>query len=769
MPRGKCGQPNHGQPVPGWSYQPHGPGGGFSGPAANAGKAGLWSDQPENTGRAGSAFFPHDPGSATTRTYTAETDGFAGKVTVWVTVSGNTIVDVVAQGLDETPGKGSVAIDELPAKIVEANGTDVDDVAGATVTSTALKAAVNAALSDKVEGTAPVTTTLSYRPGTYTGKGYGFHSYVTVETVFTGNAIQSVTVVDNSGETPYLRDLCAEKIPQEIVDAQSLNVDAVTGATWGSTAIINAVADCVVQAAGEEAVTTLKSVKVPAVSPKDETYDGYDLCVVGGGGSGTIAAAAAALKGLKVIVIEAADRFGGVSEIAGGGTLAIGTELQKNAQQKDGSVKNLYEDAGETVEQVYDRFVQKYLDSTHYQANRLLIKNFLTASGKAADFLVELGMPMSAGDVNTVRYGSQGTRFGPLMELLESKGVTALLATRGESLLTDGSGAVTGVVATNATGGTTTIHAKAVILATGGMSNNTQMMKEYLADYNEQYMNWGSSTANGDGARMAWDIGAAKGRIGSQSHNEGLPLELHDLLDMDITTGNCLYANLAYEPMLRIDRRTGRRISDEGVIYTPHYHGNVSMMSEGAMVILDQATMDSLLENGSQTRPWRSKLYQNPMKEPDYTGLDLQEQVDAVVEAGYAYRAGTLEDLAGQLGIDAGVFQNEVDKYNKAVEGKEDPEYDRDPASLIYTIETGPFYALETKIRNLGTYGGLVTDETLAVYNEDGRIIPGLYAAGFDALGWSGTSYFVDTTTLGWMTASGYMAGNSAASYVSGK
>ena len=65
-----------------------------------------------------------------------------------------------------------------------------------------------------------------------------------------------------------------------------------------------------------------------------------------------------------------------------------------------------------------------------------------------------------------------------------------------------------------------------------------------------------------------------------------------------------------------------------------------------------------------------------------------------------------------------------------------------------------------------GTYGGLVTDETLAVYGEDGRVIPGLYAAGFDALEWIGTSYFVDTTTLGWMTASGYMAGNSVVEYV---
>ena len=700
-------------------------------------------------------------------TYTAQVQGFAGPVTVWVTVRGGAIADVQAQGLQETPGKGSVAIDEMPGRMVAANSTAVDGVAGATVTSDALKAAVEKALADQVTGTAPAQgVEISYKAGTYTGKGYGFHSYVTVETVFSDKDIESVTVTDNSGETPYLRDLCAEKIPAEIVEAQSLNVDVVTGATWGSEAILTAVAQCVEQAAGAEAVTALKSVKPAAPKAKDESYEGYDLCVVGGGGSGVIAAAVASQAGLKVIVIEAADRFGGVSEIAGGSTLAIGTDIQKSVEQKDGPAKNLYDEAGETVEQVYDRFVERYVDSTHYQANRLLIKNYLTASGKAADFLAELGMPFSAKDVNTVRYGSQGTRFGVLMDVLRQNGVTALLGTRGESLLTDKTGAVTGVVATNATGGTTTIQARAVVLATGGMANNTEMMEEYAHDYNEQYMNWGSSTANGDGVQMAWDIGALKGRVGTHSHNEGLPLELHNLFDMDITTGNCLYANLAYEPMLRVDRLTGRRISDEGVIYTPHYHGNVSMMSQGAMVVLDQATMDSLMENGSQTRPWRSNLYQNPMKDPDYTGLNLQEQVDKVVEAGYAYRADTLEELASQMGVDATVLKNEVDKYNRAVETKEDPEYDRDPATLVYSVEKGPFYALVTKVRNLGTFGGLVTDETLAVYSENGHVIPGLYAAGYDALSWIGTDYFVDATTLGWMTASGYMAGSSVAEYV---
>ena len=72
--------------------------------------------------------------------------GFAGEVTVVVTVEDGKIVSVVATGVNETNGIGTKALEELPAKIVEAGSTDVDVIAGATVTSNAIKAAVNNAL-----------------------------------------------------------------------------------------------------------------------------------------------------------------------------------------------------------------------------------------------------------------------------------------------------------------------------------------------------------------------------------------------------------------------------------------------------------------------------------------------------------------------------------------------------------------------------------------------------------------------------------------------
>lgn len=714
-------------------------------------------------------------GAAEGATYMGTAQGFGGDVTAYVTVNEDGRIEAVSvSGPNETVGKGSLAIEQLPEQIVLANGTQVDAVAGVTVTSHAILAAVDSALADRVEAEgAPADREIVYTPGVYTGRGFGFCSYVTVETEFSRNEILSVRVTDNGGETPYLRDLCAEKIPSQIVENQSLNVDVVTGATWGSNAVINAVAQCVDQAAGEGASAALKA--VPRTKPvgEDVVYEGYDLAVVGGGGSGLIAASVAAKAGLKVIVLEAADRLGGVSEIAGGGTLAIGTAIQQNAAQADGSVVNLYEQNDTTVEAVYQNMFQQYLDSCHYQCNALLLKRFLDATGKAADFMAgEMGMAFSARGVTAVNYGTKGQRYQPVGAQLEAMGNTVLLATRGRQLIMNEDGSVGGVIAENTdTGAKVTVYAKAVLLATGGMSANSAMQKEYAIDYHDFYMNWGGSTANGDGALMAWEAGAALGSVGTQSHNEGLPTEFHDLFDFDITTGNCLYANLVYEPMLRVDHITGRRISDETIMYTPHYQGNRSMVSQGAVVIVDQKTVDDLMENGSKTRPWRSKLYAEPMKNPDYTGMNLQEQLDMVIAAKtpYAFRGDTVAELAEQMGVDAAVLQGEIDKYNLAVETGADEEFGRAADTLVYTVSEGPYYALYTKVRNLGTWGGIKTDETLAVYHQSGRVIPGLYAAGLDALGWIGTSYFVDTTTLGWMTASGYMAGESIVQYVCGR
>lgn len=88
-------------------------------------------------------------GAAGAGTLQGSAQGYGGEVTVTVTVDGDDIVSVEAVGEKETQGVGSKAIDELPDKIEDADSTDVEVVTGATVTSNAIKEAVDKALEDK--------------------------------------------------------------------------------------------------------------------------------------------------------------------------------------------------------------------------------------------------------------------------------------------------------------------------------------------------------------------------------------------------------------------------------------------------------------------------------------------------------------------------------------------------------------------------------------------------------------------------------------------
>jgi uncharacterized protein with FMN-binding domain len=88
-------------------------------------------------------------GSEKEVTLTGTAEGFGGDVTVNVVVKGDDIISVEAIGEDETEGIGSIALEELPALIAEADSTDIDGVSGATYTSDGIKAAVKNALESR--------------------------------------------------------------------------------------------------------------------------------------------------------------------------------------------------------------------------------------------------------------------------------------------------------------------------------------------------------------------------------------------------------------------------------------------------------------------------------------------------------------------------------------------------------------------------------------------------------------------------------------------
>lgn len=691
---------------------------------------------------------PSDSVEASENTYIGIAEGFGGQVTVYVTVDGNgTLVNVLAEGVDETIGKGSVALEQIPPAMVAANSLEVDVLTGATVTSEAIITAAQAALNDKIKADLPDRTAeIAYKPGTYTGTAFGHNNPLTLEVTFSADAITDITITEDKSDVAMATAVSAQ-VPANILADQSLNVDTVSGATETSNAVINAVASCVEQAAGAEAVTTLKT-KARVTAEAENLELTADVAIVGGGGSGITTAYYTASNGQKVVILEAADILGGMTNVCGGGSLSIGSAIQKENEvyADDAEIASL-------LEEEYDILFK----ASDCLASIDFVRSYVDALDEYVDWATEAGIGYSASGKTSVRLANKGKRFDTVVEKLEALGTTILTGTRGTDLILNSDGSVGGVIGTNSTGGTTTVHAKAVVLCTGGFLANTEMCEELIPQYNEYWQNWSGSTRyQGDGITMAWEAGAAVGEVGVQPHNVMIPEEIHTL-GLSTHSPNS-YSTAAYYPTLWLDQ-SGKRFANEDLQnISPEMHGSQVMKQGIYYSILDQSTVTKLETEGSEIGGWMSTK-NKPL-------TDLTEQIDAVIELGWAWKADTLEELAEKLGMDPATVISEVARYNELVELGEDLDFGKDAKYLDCTVSEGPYYAFANVTRMLAAYGGLDIDGEMRVLDEQGKPIAGLYAAGLDAGSFMGNVYSVTTTTAGFAICSGYMAGEGVCAYL---
>lgn len=110
-----------------------------------------------------------------------------------------------------------------------------------------------------------------------------------------------------------------------------------------------------------------------------------------------------------------------------------------------------------------------------------------------------------------------------------------------------------------------------------------------------------------------------------------------------------------------------------------------------------------------------------------------QESIDAQVEAGTLFKADTLAELAGKVGMDPATLEDTINKYNSYVDAGHDPEFGKSAFHL--KCEVAPFYATPRKPAIHHTMGGLAIDEHGHVLDKAEQVIAGLYSAGENAGG----------------------------------
>ena len=505
--------------------------------------------------------------------------------------------------------------------------------------------------------------------GTYVAEGKGNNGPVVVETTIENGAITKIRVLKNS-ETPMIGETAIKLLPTKIVDRQSLDIDKVAGATNSSNAILTAVGEVLKKAGGSKADLKAVAQKKDQAAVLEDANT--DVVVVGAGGSGMAAAIEAKRKGLNVILIEKLPMIGGTTALSSTAFNAGGSKIQM-------ALKKPY-----TADDYYLKLNGKGPDDAS-------LRNLADLSGPTTDWLVDMGA-----DLGRVINGSQhtpndggalGAMLVPVMKKqLDKLGIEPRTSTKAEDLYVK-DGRVAGVRVSH-DNGKYVIHAKGVILATGGFASNPELVAKYTPMW-AGYPSTASRGATGDALAMATKVGAALGQM-DRSGPQTVAYQ----------TGNGAVSltNVRYNGAILVNEDGNRFVNE--LALTPILGKAIKDQKDRhAYLIFDQASVD---------RAALMKKYK---------------------EAGYFVEAPTLDALAKKLGINAENLSKTVAAYQKGMDDGVDHEFGRKD-SRFSRIDKVPYYGAKISPASQTTYGGVKIDLKARAVTETGKVIPGLYVSG---------------------------------------
>ena len=533
----------------------------------------------------------------------------------------------------------------------------------------------------------------AYTAGTYEATTTGHNAPITLAVTVSDTAIEKIeATVEN--ETIGVGKVALSTMTERIVDAQSLAVDTLTGATVTSYAVIRATTDALTQAGGD--IDALK-VALDAAPAQDAEYTA-DVVVVGGGGAGLAAAISAEQNGAKVIVIEKLDILGGSTNVSEGALNAV-DPVRQGAQG---------------IEDSFEKFITQTYEGGHQIGDMDLITYMCENSMKTIEWMETLGIQFK---------DECGTATGALWQrshypvtpsgnsyirvyadyIAKSENITLLMGTTAESLLT-ADGKVVGVKATGKGGETVTVNAdKGVILATGGFGSNKALLKEYNTgvwahvDVTALGCTNMAKSATGAGIEMAVAIGAdVTGMSDIQLHPCGTP-------------GTGLMENI---------RTSGRN--------------RIFVNIEGKRFVNEGAARDTLAQGVLDQPEQTYWIVVNKVRYPERDWVDANGATIAnMVAQNVVVEADTLEELAEKTGMKAENLIAEIENYNAVVRGeKEDALGFLANNKADVELTEGPWYACKKVATVHHTMGGLKINPNTEVIGTDGNVIEGLYAAG---------------------------------------
>ena len=688
---------------------------------------------------------------------------------------------------------------------------------GSTPVATTEAAKETSVATDAAETEKTATDTDSIS-GEFEGTSAGMQGPVTVKLTVENGKITKVDLTEIS-ETDSLTSVAKERIPAQIVEHQTTKVDAVTGATLCSNAIMRA-ARSAAEAAGLD-LTELDANEWHAEAGQDETYD-QDVVVVGGGGAGLSAAISAAQQGASVTLIEKGSVLGGDTMMAGGAFNAVDpeaqserimseaekntldsylalsaddpdlhfdsfpewkevlTDLQSDLEKffKDNEGKTAgkdmpgYDSIALHMWHIYTGGLREMNDGTWVASNIDLARNLAENALDSYDWTGDLGIDTAshtgAGKTLYTVLGAMWPRthayqngqplIDALKEAADKADVTIYTETAGKSLITDADGRVVGVEAEKADGTKVTLNAsKGVILATGGYCANPAMVKEY-----DKY--WGDDLTD---HTLTTNVGTNTGdgivmaqTVGAGTVDLGVSQLMPSSSPVKGTMTDGIWADASEQIWIDGD---GNRFVNE--------YAERDVLAKASLGLDDGIFYIIYAGSSKET---------GKCEGADPTSSLFGNTVEHMVETGNVWYGSTLAELAEATKTAAAgqtpafteeALRKTIEKYNSYVENQKDPDFGKEVLAGeidLEAIEKNPDVGIVISPRKASlhhTMGGLTINTDAQVINEDGEAIPGLFAAGEVTGGVHGGNRLGGTAVTD-IIVFGQIAGNSAVEYV---
>ena len=526
-------------------------------------------------------------------------------------------------------------------------------------------------------------------PVTAEGTGVGKHGDITVAVTFDAGKIQDIKIVKNA-ENPILAKKVFTDLKDQVVAFSSTDVDLVSGATFSAKGFIDAVNDAAKKAGVTLAKADKKALKKAARElPKTSNYD---VVVIGAGGAGFSAAITAKNAGANVVLLEKMPAVGGNSLISGAEMNVAKNWVQPKLGINDDSPELHAQDTfkggdGKGDMKVINVMTHEALDAAKWCRDYLGVRfeddNLFFFGGHSRKRAL-------------IPVGHTGTEFiAKFQAKADELGIPVITNMKAEELIKDKDGRVVGVKATM-DGSEYTFNAKGgVVLATGGFGANPEMVKKYNPKIDERFKTTDAPGTTGEALYMAE-------RAGAQLVNMGY-IQTYPICD-PISGAIELIADARFDGAIMLNQE-GKRFVEE--------LQRRDVLSEAIL---------------NQTGQYCWVLWNDKIGSISNTVKAHANEYEAFTKQGIMTTCDDLKCIADFTKIPFDQLRKTVKRVSDMAGKGNDKDFNH--RAGLMDMQQGKYYVIKAVPSTHHTMGGVRINEKAEALTAEGKVIPGLWAAG---------------------------------------